>query len=410
MTSSGEQGKRESLPYPRRFRGTPERNARLGRILRRAARVDRVDEDLCDLIGRRMFERDELGGELVRAMRAGGAAGVTMAQFNTALEKGIDAVDDAPPMLVRFFDVVDEVPAWVDFDLIEQGSSVIRRMGRNANDVMRHLSLIGGYRHSGPPDLLVATGGLTGSTAMRRLGETEAWNNAVIKPGAMRRHGEGFKLTVHVRAMHALVNDRFEKNGRWDTDQLGLPINRSDQAATLGLFNSTLLLGARALGWMVSSDDSLAVMHLWKYVGRLLGIDEDWLFDTEREQNRFNYHALLCQDGQTPAGSALAAALVDGERALEQGRPQAVRARYSQLRMLSLLRYFLGKESLRDLQLPVTPIWAVPPLIVKNLIVSTTINRTETGRRYLDRTGVEWLDNRVEKLLEGELNRILQRP
>ncbi|MFI6038064.1 hypothetical protein ACIBBD_28690 [Streptomyces sp. NPDC051315] len=50
--------------------------------------------------------------------------------------------------------------------------------------------------------------------------------------------------------MHALVNDRFEKNGRWDTDQLGLPINRSDQAATLGLFNSTLLLGARAsAGW-----------------------------------------------------------------------------------------------------------------------------------------------------------------
>ncbi|MEU3216956.1 hypothetical protein [Streptomyces sp. NPDC006971] len=55
-----------------------------------------------------------------------------------------------------------------------------------------------------------------------------------------------------MRAMHALINDRFETNGRWDVGEWGLPVNQSDQAATLGLFNSTLLLGARFLGRHVS--------------------------------------------------------------------------------------------------------------------------------------------------------------
>src|SRR5262249_48748521 len=154
--------------------------------------------------------------------------------------------------------------------------------------------------------------GLTGSTAMRRLGETQKWGIAVSRPGGMRRDGEGFKLTVHVRAMHALVNQRFETNGRWDVERWGLPINQTDQAATLGLFNSTMLLGVRALGWVVTPEESRAVMHLWKYVGALMGVDEEWLFDTEREQNAFMYHVVYVQGDLTPAGSALARALVDG--------------------------------------------------------------------------------------------------
>ena len=144
--------------------------------------------------------------------------------------------------------------------------------------------------------------------------------HAVAKPGAMRRDGEGFKLTVHVRAMHALINNRFEVDGRWDVDRWGLPINQTDQVGTLGLFNSTLLLGGRVLGRWVGAEDSRAVMHLWRYVGWLLGVNEDWLFDTEREQNAFNHHMLLIQDGQTPAGGALTAAIVDGEGRLDHGR------------------------------------------------------------------------------------------
>jgi ER-bound oxygenase mpaB/B'/Rubber oxygenase, catalytic domain len=64
---------------------------------------------------------------------------------------------------------------------------------------------------------------LTGHTTVRRLAETQQWAVAISEPDAMRRDGTSFKLTVHVRVMHALVNQQFEGNGRWDIERWGLP-------------------------------------------------------------------------------------------------------------------------------------------------------------------------------------------
>ncbi|MBS9372908.1 oxygenase MpaB family protein [Rhodococcus sp. B50] len=376
-------------PYPLRYEGNRPRNERIGKPLKTFARVHGVDQQLLDRIGRRMFARDEVGAALVRGMRRDrdDPERVTMKQFHRALEHGIDSVPAAPTALREFFSVVDTVPDWVDWNLLEQGARAFRRMGRTRNDVLLQLSLIGGYRFGGPPDLLVETGGLTGSTAMRRLGETQKWGTAVGEPGGMRRTGDGFKLTVHVRAMHALVNERFENNGRWDIARWGLPINQTDQAATLGLFNGTLLLGARALGYVVSRDESRAVMHLWKYVGWLMGVDEEWLFDSEREQHRFNYHVVLVQDDVTPAGADLSRALVDGQRTLDYGRFSRFRGAYERRRLLSMLRFFLGEQGLHDLGLPVTPPWAVVPVIATNIVKSQVLKRSAAGCRLLEYLG-----------------------
>jgi hypothetical protein len=400
-------------PYPRRFRSAERRGARIGRLLRVTAGVGRVDEALLDQIGRRMMARDAVAADLVRAMRRPGrAAGpaaegrVTMAQFRTALEEGIEAVPGAPPALARFFAEVERVPAWVDWDELERGARAVRRFGRTADDVLLQLSLIGGYRFGGPPDLLVATGGLTGPGTMRRLGETALWSTSVIQPGAMRRDGQGFRLTVHVRLMHALLNDRFEADGRWDSGQWGLPVNQADLASTLGLFSSTLLLGARALGWLVTPAESRAVMHLWKYIGWVMGVDEDWLFDTEREQNAFDYHILLAQSDVTPAGAALTGALVAGEAALDHGWPRVIRDRYARQRLLGMLTCFLGPAGVRDLGLPPTLPWAVPWVMAKNVVLSGVLARTRAGRRYLERSGDRYRTRRTGKLFGGEVPRI----
>ncbi len=398
MVAAAVSGDAARLRYPRRFHSARQRNERLARLLRLVARVETVDEGLLDRLGRGMFARDELGAQLVAPMRRApdDPQRVAMTQFKAALAEGIEAVPDAPSALRQFFAVIDDVPDWVDFDLLEQGARAFRQFGRSRDDVLLQLSLIGGYRFAGPADLLVQTGGLTGSGAMRRLGQTQLWTDAVSAPGGMRRDGEGFRLTVHVRVMHALVNHQFETNGRWDIRQHGLPINQSDQAGTLGLFNSTVLIGMRMLGRIVAKAESLAVMHLWKYVGWLMGVDENWLFDTEREQNSFNYHVLLAQAGATPAGADLAAALVDGQLTQHYGHLSRVRGHYARLRLLSMLRYFLGKEGLRDLNLPVTPAWAIPPIIVANLLESGLIARTDLGRRYLDRAA----DRSSQRLLK----------
>jgi hypothetical protein len=276
-------------------------------------------------------------------------------------------------------------------------------MGRSRDDVLLALSLIGGYRYAGPADLLVATGGLTGTTAMRRLGETTAWGYAVSRPGGMARDGEGFRTTAHVRAMHALINDRFERHPDWDSAALGLPVNRSDLAGTLALFNATAILGVRVLGRRVPRADAHAVMHLWRYVGFLMGVDEDWLFADERAQHAFDHHLLHAQGGPTPAGAALTTALVEGTRRSHAECGHPLRGRWARRRLLSHLRLFLGRAGCRDLGQPVLVPWTILPELARNVVESRLVAATEAGRR--------WLERRSDAGVEADLARLLgERP
>lgn len=377
---------------PTRYRAAEARSARLGRPLRLLAGIREVDEHLMEQLAHGFMRGDEPGAALARAIRAepGDPARVSMAQLRTALADGIESVPDAPLALRSFFASVEATPEWVDHALVDEGARVVGRLGRNAADVLLQLSLIGGYRFGGPPDLLAATGGLVGETALRRLGETQQWTIAVARPGALRPGGEGVALTLHVRAMHALVNETFldrTRRDRWDVDRWGLPINQSDQAATLGLFSGVLLLGCRALGVRVTRADSRAVMHLWRYVGWLLGIEDRWLVETEREQHRLNYHVLLAQDGQTQAGAELAQAIVAAQDTLWVRPPVAVRRRYARERLLSMLTTLLGRRSMRELGLPVRPPWAVPSVVAQNVVRYWVLGHTPWGRRRLDAWG-----------------------
>lgn len=376
---------------PARFRAAPARNARIARPLALVGGVRQTDEALLAEIGRRMTTRDEVGARLVEAMGrpAGDPERVTMRALHEALAAG-GAPADGPAALREFLAAVTPEPEWLDRDLVERGARAYRRLGRSREDVLLGLSLIGGYRYGGPTELLVRTGGLTGSGAMRRLAETQAWGFAVSRPGGMERGGEGWRATLHVRAMHALVANRYERD--WDTAALGLPINQADLASTLGLFNSTAILGCRLLGRHVSRADSRAIMHLWRYVGWLMGVDDDWLFRTEREQNAFNHHVLLAQGDVTPSGARLATALVDGLRSERTGgRVDRLHGAWERRRLLSLLRLFLRADGMRDLGLPVTLPWAVPAQVVRNVVESHVVARTGRGRRWLEERSDAWV-------------------
>lgn len=376
---------------PRRFRAAEARSRRMGVPLRLAARIRETDEALLDRLGRAMNERDEAGARLADAIRtrAGSPGRVTLAHVRTALAEGVDAVPSAPPALVEFFRQVEATPEWVDWDLVDEGAMVFTRLGQNAADVLLQLSLVGGYRFGGPSDLLVATGGLTGDATRRRLAETQKWTGLIGDPGSLRPRGEAWQTTVHVRLMHALVNSAFEPD--WDVERWGLPINQTDQAATLGLFDGVPILGCRALGVPIPRRDSRALLHLWKYVGWLMGVDDDFLTDHERERHRINYHLLLAQDDISEAGPQLARAILAAQRKRRYaGWPaalQGARGRWEQERLLSMLTVFLGPRSMRELGLPRRPPWAHAYVVLLNAVRYRVLARLPGGRGRLERWG-----------------------
>ncbi|MGC5249306.1 oxygenase MpaB family protein [Gordonia sp. DT219] len=378
---------------PHRFRAAPDRGRRIGRPLRVYWRLREPTEDEFATLGRRLMMRDEPAAAVVAAMRLpkDHPDRVSMRDVHHAIAHGV--TETSAPALREFFALVEATPEWVDPELVEYGAQVFRRFGRNATDVLLALSLIGGYRFGGPVDLLAETGGLSRSKANRRLGETQTWAIAVGGAGGMRRGGDGWKLTVHVRLMHALVNDTFENNGRWDSDEWGLPINQTDLASTLNLFSGALMMGVRAVGVPVGADESRAIMHLWKYVGWLIGVDADWLFDEERDQHQLSYAILLAQTGVTDAGGELSRALVDAQSELNYRWLPHLAATYTRERLLSVLEGFLGPHGMRDLGLAQRVPWFFPMAWVRNTISYRVIGKSPFGGRYL-----EWRGRRAREL------------
>lgn len=66
------------------------------------------------------------------------------ALFETATTEGLAAIPDCPEPLRLFIKSVERRPAWVDFDLIDEGARFIHSTGMTAPYVLRDLALMGG--------------------------------------------------------------------------------------------------------------------------------------------------------------------------------------------------------------------------------------------------------------------------
>jgi hypothetical protein len=203
--------------------------------------------------------------------------------FEQAVSDGIDAVANPPQALADFFAHVDAVPYWLDRDQLDRGSRAISRTGLLGMVlVMPMMGLYGGYLASRADKTLLRTGDLDGM-ASKRLAETANWWVDVTTPGGLERFGPGFTGVLRVRIMHAQVRAAMLRRPDWDHEAWDHPVNQIQVVGTLLLFSLVMLLGSRTLGLRFSARDRAASVHLWRYVGHLMGVCPELLPATEAD-------------------------------------------------------------------------------------------------------------------------------
>jgi mpaB/rubber oxygenase-like protein len=287
---------------------------------------------------------------------------------------------DAPAPVRDFLQRAGTRPDWVDDRLLARGASACRAFGMDARLVLAYGSLLGGYRTAAALEPLVRTGRLVDGGTLRRVHETSLWWRAVTAPDGLAADGEGFQTTMHVRVMHALVNAKLSDDPAWDWAARGMPINQYDMASTLGIFSTSFLLHLRLLGVRVSHEDGRAVMHLWAYVGWLMGVEDAWLPHTEREGRRLLYHFLAYDPPPDANTLALAKALIG---MTDEVWPSGWRRRYERERALSVSTWLLGRHAMHDLGLPARFPWYAVARLGTNLLTSQLLGRLPGGRRRL---------------------------
>jgi hypothetical protein len=205
--------------------------------------------------------------------------------LDTALDQGIAAVPGAPPELKALFAQLDDVPLWVDWEQLDRGGAIFLRSGAFGVLTIALASLPLSYSSPVGNKALVFSGRLL-QKAPRRLGETGRFTYLTSLPGALRRFGEGFKVNVNVRLMHAQVRRLLLRSGRWDAERWGAPLNQCYMAATNLMLSATLVTGMERFGVHFSEAEREALFHLWRYSAYLSGVEPELLCSTEQEGQR----------------------------------------------------------------------------------------------------------------------------
>lgn len=168
----------------------------------------------------------------------------------------------------------------------------------------------------------------------------------------MERGAAGFRSTLHVRLMHAFVRRRVGQLSQWRADAWGVPVSQSDMAGTYLVFAVAFLVGLRVLGVPVTDDDARAVVHLWRYVGWLMGVEDRWLIEDEAAGRFLLLHVALSQPEPDESCALLGRALMDEPLSREYPNLGWLRGPLNRSRHLSVTRLFVSGPQLRALGLP----------------------------------------------------------
>jgi hypothetical protein len=313
--------------------------------------------------------------------------------YEQALEGGIDSIADAPKPLRDFFRMIERTPSWVDHALIEDGVSFIHRTGLVGPYVLRDFALMGGYLLSGFNHALVMTGALNKGAA-QRIAETGKWWVDCTEHDGLSRFGVGFKTTLRVRMVHGMVRRHLPTRPEWDNSEWGIPVNQTDMLATYLAFGPIMLVGMRAMGIPVTLHESKAVMHLWKYAAWLMGVEDKWLVDGERDGLVRLYQTFLTQSRADWTSAELGRAL--SEEPLQRQFPwgkylpplQEVRRKMFYHQHLSNSSLFLNRKQMRKLGLPDNVLPWFPLLTMAPRFASYSLQRfNPLLKKRLEREG-----------------------
>jgi hypothetical protein len=308
--------------------------------------------------------------------------------LDQALAHGIESVPDAPASMVRLFEEFEEDPPWVDHDLVERGAFLFRRCGPSVFSFNGVGTLLA-YTEDPIVKPLSMTGKYAGDAALNRFMETARFWIDVSDPGGTKPGAPGRATAMRVRIMHVFLRQRITRHPQWNLAAWGKPISQAEATITLLAGGFVTGLGMHKLGYRSTTADTLAMMHFWRYVGHLMGVQPRW------------YPADLPEAGQLMTlyfAKRSFGALEDGRELIESypraftPKPDAVprkaiRDQFNYRIQLGYTRYFLPGRFYKSYDMPNPWPWALLPLlqIPVNLTIDLLAHRSGRVARLQDR-------------------------
>ncbi len=303
--------------------------------------------------------------------------------INAGMEQNAELLAKAPKELRDFFEEVDNIspPAWFN-PASERVNAGCRAF--HADSDLFLLAFLADVIVRGFATMISKSFFMTGRIwdyGVLRLQRNILHLTEIMMPGGLDRQGEGWKLSVRIRIVHAQVRRVLSLSGDWDVATYGTPLSSAHIGLASCGFSAQLLKAAIRLGAVPSDVGRDGFMHIWRYTAVLMGVPEALLFRDEADALEIYRLSCLCEPPPDIEAVAMAHTLINSAPLVanitdKEERHRVVRLGYQASRAL------IGGELADKLQFPAyRTAWIVPWLRIKRRIENVL------GRRFPERWG-----------------------
>ena len=278
--------------------------------------------------------------------------------INAAMDRNEDQLVGAPSIIKDFFAEASVVPDWVDFESFIPG---IKMFHRNSRLVLA--GFVGGVLVEGFSTNISKSFFITGrvrDTGVRRLKQNNRHMVEIFMPGGLLRDGDGWKLSVRVRLIHAQIRHLLKHSDEWETEAWGEPVSAAHAGYSITAFSARLLDHMKKLGARFTEEESRSFLEIWRYSGLLMGIPETILFRDMEDALKVFEVGYCCEPDPDEDSIAMANSLVNSAP-LVAGITNPEDRRDLSTYVYSVSRALIGNDLADALKYPVHSTFGVLP-------------------------------------------------
>lgn len=297
--------------------------------------------------------------------------------IRAALDRYQDSRIFIPRSLRDLVESASEVPAWFEPDLAKIASLAFFRNPKIVLAALATGAIVEGFSTLISKSFYLRSRLL--ENGVRRLKQNNLHLFDQFLPDGMVPGGDGWKLTLRTRLVHARSRVLLKNSGQWDVATFGMPISTAQMLFAAACFSGRLMQHVDSLGGGFSSEERTAYVHVWRYSGFLLGIPDAILFRDEASAVRIFEIGKLCEPPPDEYGIIMANSIINSVPCVLGVTSPDIR-RSDALKYYQISRELIGNELADQFRFP-------PPRVVPRL---PTIALSHRLQRLLRRLGFDW--------------------
>ena len=213
--------------------------------------------------------------------------------IRAGMDEDEEALRAAPQEVREFFDGIGTPPEWFDSQVVYAGCRKFHAYSDLFLTAFVTDIIVRGFTTLISQSFFI-TGRLT-DRGVRRLRQNIRHLLEIMLPGGLERHGEGWKLSVRLRLVHARVRQQLLVSEDWDQEAHGMPLSAAHIALASCNFSGMMLWAAGRIGARLNDEERDSFMQIWRYAAWLMGVPDALLFRDEAEAREIFRVGYMCE-------------------------------------------------------------------------------------------------------------------